>query len=164
MAAATENADIAPALELYRQARRAIEEAELELRRAEGLGEPSPAFGQELEGLKTKLGGQRRALVRYFNDALRRTLTGGRMLATHGVVARGQEFVTEALNGVRAFADFTPDNDPHEEHDFGRLEIEGTRIFWKIDYYDLEERHGSEDPADPALTTRVLTVMLAEEY
>ena len=42
--------------------------------------------------------------------------------------------------------------------------IDGTMLFWKIDYYDKQVEYGSEDPADPAKTTRVLTIMLADEY
>ena len=56
------------------------------------------------------------------------------------------------------------DNDPHGEHDFGSFELCGRKLFWKIEYYDPDLQHGSEDPADPAKTMRVLTVMLAEEY
>ena len=58
---------------------------------------------------------------------------------------------------------FTDDNDPHGEHDFGIVEHGGVRSFWKIDYYDREMQMLSPDPADPSVTTRVLTVMLAEE-
>ena len=63
-----------------------------------------------------------------------------------------------------SFEDFTPDNDPHGEHDFGAFEHAGKRIFWKIDYYDAACENGSEDPADASKTTRVLTIMLADEY
>ena len=65
---------------------------------------------------------------------------------------------------MRTFDDFTEDNDPHGEHDFGSFEQNGQTIFWKIDYYDLLVDNGSRDPSDPALTRRVLTVMFAEEY
>ena len=63
-----------------------------------------------------------------------------------------------------AFDAFTEDNDPHGEHDFGAFDHAGHRIFWKIDYYDQSLEFGSENPADPAKTTRVLTIMLADEY
>jgi hypothetical protein len=55
-------------------------------------------------------------------------------------------------------------NDPHREHDFGNFEVAGWKFFWKIDYYDANVEFGSEDPADPKITTRVLTIMLATEY
>jgi hypothetical protein len=65
---------------------------------------------------------------------------------------------------VESFDSFTEDNDPHGEHDFGAFEHEGQRIFWKIDYYARDREHGSENPADPKQTVRVLTIMLASEY
>jgi|ERR1035437_1039079 hypothetical protein len=65
---------------------------------------------------------------------------------------------------VETFDAFTPDNDPHGEHDFGELEHNGDRLFWKIDYYDSKMTTGSEDPADPKQTVRLLTIMLASEY
>jgi hypothetical protein len=65
---------------------------------------------------------------------------------------------------VRTFADFSPDNDPHGEHDFGAIEQDGVRYFWKIDAYDRWMQFGSPDPADPSVTTRVLTIMRADEY
>jgi hypothetical protein len=61
-------------------------------------------------------------------------------------------------------SEFTPDNDPHGEHDFGSFTLVGRKFFWKIDYYDREMVHGSEEPADPAKTMRVLTILLASEY
>ena len=65
---------------------------------------------------------------------------------------------------MRAYDRFTADNDPHGEHDFGSFELSGERLFWKIDYYDLDLQFGSNDPCEPALTRRVLTLMLASEY
>jgi len=70
----------------------------------------------------------------------------------------------QALALVRRFEDFTPDNDPHGEHDFGSFTHGGQKLFWKIDYYDSACEFGSENPADAAQTTRVLTIMLADEY
>ncbi|WP_347339793.1 DUF3768 domain-containing protein [Bradyrhizobium rifense] len=56
------------------------------------------------------------------------------------------------------------EHDPYSEHDFGSVSVDGTNLFWKIDYYDLSLQYGSNDPSDPAQTARVLTIMLAEEY
>jgi Protein of unknown function (DUF3768) len=62
------------------------------------------------------------------------------------------------------FDNFTPDNDPHKEHDFGSFEIDGQKCIFKHDYYDKSLQYGSEDPGDPQKTTRVLAIMLADEY
>ena len=69
-----------------------------------------------------------------------------------------------AFIGVQTFTEFNADNDPHGEHDFGSFEVAGEKIFWKIDYYDSGMMFGSDDPSAPEKTTRVLTIMLADEY
>ena len=106
----------------------------------------------------------RTARIRAFNDALRSALVGGRVLTTSGVSALGPEAVAAVLDRVRTFTAFTEDNDPNGEHDFGNFGVNGNRFFFKIDYYNLTMDGGSEDPGDPAKTTRVLTIMLASEY
>ncbi len=69
------------------------------------------------------------------------------------------------MRKLREFDNFTDDNDPYGEHDFGSFEHDGMKIFWKIDYYDKHcSARGSEDPSDPEQTLRVLTIMLAHEY
>jgi hypothetical protein len=83
---------------------------------------------------------------------------------TAGVDALPSDVQAIVIRRVTTFADFNADNDPHGEHDFGSFTFTGRKFFWKIDYYDLTLTYGSEDPADPAKTTRVLTIMLAEEY
>jgi hypothetical protein len=98
------------------------------------------------------------------NDEFRRTLIGGHLMTTQGVLALGPAAVALIVAKVRQYSAFGPDNDPHGEHDFGSVEHDGTRLYWKIDYYDLSMTAGAEDPADPTTTRRVLTVMLAAEY
>ena len=103
-------------------------------------------------------------LIRLHNDRLRRFWVGGRILMTRGVSARSEIFPQQALLAVSSFTDFSADNDPHGEHDFGALDVDGERVFFKIDAYDKELHMGSPDAAEPTLTERVLTIMLAEEY
>jgi hypothetical protein len=97
------------------------------------------------------------------NDHFRHHPGAGWML-TAGVQAKGPVFTLAAVSAVRAFEAFTSDNDPDGEHDFGSFAICGERLFWKIDYYDQDLRFGSEDPSNPALTRRIMTIMLASEY
>jgi hypothetical protein len=98
------------------------------------------------------------------NDAFRTTYHGGTLVLTAGIQALPEETQVGILHAVRTFNTFTPDNDPHQEHDFGTIEYKGHRVFWKIDYYDSTLTFGSENPENPNQTSRVLTVMLAEEY
>lgn len=102
--------------------------------------------------------------IRRLNDTLRRSFITGKVMITSGVEAFGPDLVAEITARVRGYDDFTPDNDPYGEHDFGSFEIAGIRVFWKIDYYDKTLEFGSPDPADPRVTTRVLTIMRAEEW
>lgn len=102
--------------------------------------------------------------IRRLNDALRQQLTGGRLMLTPGVSQLAPLDRLVVLNLMREFSAFSPVNDPHSEHDFGSIEHRGTRFFWKIDYYDLQLEMHSPDPADPAVTVRVLTLMRADEY
>ncbi len=104
------------------------------------------------------------ATIRALNDAFRTSFVGGRVLMTAGVDALPSDVKAMAVRQVATFTDFTPDNDPHGEHDFGGFDLAGRKFFWKIDYYDRNLQFGSESPADAQKTTRVLTLMLAEEY
>ncbi len=103
-------------------------------------------------------------VVRELNDAFRRTFAGGRVFMTAGVTALPDMVKAAAMLAVTAFNEFDADNDPYAEHDFGAFELCQRHFFWKIDYYDPSLEAGSEDPADPTKTLRVLTIMLAEEY
>ena len=102
--------------------------------------------------------------IRALNDILRRTLSGGTLVLTAGIVALSRERQQIILDAVAAFDGFDPGNDPHDEHDFGAVEAAGERVFFKIDYYDRSGRFASPDPADSSATHRVLTIMLAHEY
>ncbi|HZF24001.1 MAG TPA: DUF3768 domain-containing protein [Burkholderiales bacterium] len=99
------------------------------------------------------------------ND-LARTAMGvcSRVLQTRGICALPPADQSRIREKVELFNDFHPGDDPYGEHDFGSFEHNGVGIFWKIDYYDTKLEFGSEDPSDPAQTTRVLTIMLREEY
>lgn len=102
--------------------------------------------------------------TRALNDDLRRRNKTGTFLLTAGVVALGPDLQREIIAALVRFDDFGPDNDPYGEHDFGAFTVRGNRLFFKIDAYDRSGTRHSPDPTDPAVTRRVLTLMLAHEY
>jgi hypothetical protein len=103
--------------------------------------------------------------IRELNDETRRYLPDGRIVISCGIASLAAEDQAAILEGVRTFDEFSSQDDPYGEHDFGAFERAGHRVFWKIDYYDRDgEDYGSPDPSDPSKTHRVLTIMLAGEY
>jgi hypothetical protein len=104
------------------------------------------------------------ARIRALNDELRQNFAAGIAVMTPGVAALGAEAVERIVKTIAVFDDFCHANDPHEEHDFGSFEADGHMIYFKIDYFDQSMSMHSPDPADPSVTKRVITIMLAEEY
>ena len=102
--------------------------------------------------------------IRFLNDNHRLQMPPGQVFLTQGIAALDDALKAKIFQVVRLFNDFTEDNNPHGEHDFGSFDLEGHKVFWKIDCYDLTMEFGSEKPWRPDLTKRVLTIMLAEEY
>ncbi|MEZ5846483.1 MAG: DUF3768 domain-containing protein [Geminicoccaceae bacterium] len=103
------------------------------------------------------------------------------LFQTAGIAALSEGLQSRIREAVETYDAFDDDNDPWGEHDFGSFWIRGgaskeviydkkpdgggwKRVFWKIDYYDKAVRYGSPDPANPRVTTRLLTIVLAEEY
>ena len=116
----------------------------------------------EKEDTRTEL--PRAEAIARLNDSMRRSGGGGLIVATSGVRALKAFSQLDLLHALASYDRFDLHNDPHGERDFGDLELWGTELLWKIDYLDHEMIYGSDDPADPAQTTRVLTVMLTMEY
>ena len=102
--------------------------------------------------------------IRELNDAFRSSFHGGRVMMTSGVYELPDCVKAQAFIQLAEFSEFSADNDPYDEHDFGSFDVAGRKFFWKIDYYDKDLLNGSEDPANPECTRRVLTLMLATEY
>lgn len=116
--------------------------------------------------------------IRNLNDQFRKgalpSSSLGRLVQTKGVLdlvnrlqatlPNGSFAFAQLIEKVQAFDQFDEANDPHGEHDFFSFDFHGKTLFVKIDYYDLNYEYGSENPADPSKTRRVLTIMLSEEY
>lgn len=102
--------------------------------------------------------------IKTLNDTFRQTFTGGRVMLTAGINAKSQDDIARILSKVRQFNHFTEANDPYNEHDFGSFDYKGEKIFWKIDYYDINNKYHSEDPSNPDITNRILTIMKVFEW
>ena len=104
------------------------------------------------------------ARIRALNDQLRQNFADGIAVMTPAVAALGAAAVERIVKTIAVFDDFCHANDPHQEHDFGAFDVDGRTIMFKIDYYGQNLSLHSPDPADPSVTQRVITIMLAEEY
>ncbi|MBE6456162.1 MAG: DUF3768 domain-containing protein [Alphaproteobacteria bacterium] len=102
--------------------------------------------------------------IRQLNDMLRKTFIGGQVMLTTGIRAKSAEDQANILQKVRSFNEFTKANDPYAEHDYGRFSYNDEDIMFKIDYYNKTYDRMSDDPSNPDITNRVMTIMCSDEY
>lgn len=101
------------------------------------------------------------------NDKLRQNIFNSgkdRVILTQGVSNLPFDEQLRILLKVKLFNNFNEGNDPYGTHDFGMIEHSELKYFFKIDYYDNSLEYASDDPSNEDITTRVLTVMRADEY
>lgn len=108
--------------------------------------------------------------IAQLNDRCRHGLDrNARIVVTSNCLARlapSGTKIAEVLAQVelmRAIRQASFDRDS-PERDKGAVTVGDTEVLFKIDYYDPNLEYGSEDPTDAAQTTRVLTIMLPEDY
>ena len=71
--------------------------------------------------------------IRQLNDSFRKSFNGGRVVITPCVQSLTDDNRNELMKQVQAFDNFTEDNDPYGEHDFGAINFKNDTYFWKID-------------------------------
>ena len=121
------------------------------------------------------------ARIARLNDLARKAMgVACTVVATVGFRSLPEADQSQVREMIETYNAFDEDNDPHGERDFGTIyqlgdgswtterprlsDDERERVFWKFDYYDRDLQFGSEDATNSAITRRVLTIMLADEY
>jgi hypothetical protein len=121
-------------------------------------------MGKVKQAAKALTAPEKAARIRELNDAFRKTFAGGRVMMTSGVAALAEETKQRIVSAIKNFTEFDKGDDPYSEHDFVSVEVDSEKYFWKCDYYDRDIRFGADDPSDPEHTTRIATIMRADEY
>jgi hypothetical protein len=110
--------------------------------------------------LTSKADPARVAADREANDKFRKTLTGGAVMLSAGVIALGDANQARIIAAIRAFDDFDG-ADPWDAHDVGDLVVEvdepGIARWLELIFFRI-------DQPDPASAHRLLTIMLASEW
>ncbi len=101
------------------------------------------------------------ATIRRLNDEFRKTFVGGRIFLTRGILGLSLELRREIIRAVQSYAEWEPGND---HHDFGTVQVQRQKVYWKISYLDMQLEHVSPEPSVAAVTRRVLTIMTASEF
>jgi Protein of unknown function (DUF3768) len=107
-----------------------------------------------------------RQRIATLNDQFRAKGLGNGWLLSQAVRSLDAETLVKLLGMIQQqqFIGSAEGNDAYGEHDFGSIALgRDEEYFWKIDYFDHEQKFHSADPSNPCVTRRVMTVMKADE-
>ena len=119
---------------------------------------------------------QRMAALRARNDRFRRSLTGGAIMLSAGIIALGAANQARIIDAVRCFTCFDDDfelGDPLDAHDIGDIEVEveepGIHRWPELIFFRIDDVAPPATCTDPAPTTSngtalVLSIMLASDW
>lgn len=81
------------------------------------------------------------------NDNLRKHIWSpgeNKVVLTRGVCVLPLTEQMLLLKKIQNFDSFNAANDPYKQHDFGKVEHNGTDYFFKIDYYDTSMEYADD--------------------
>ncbi len=94
----------------------------------------------------------------------------GRIVFAGGLAQEDRSKQIAAAQAATLDNNFTSENDPHGEHDFGAVTVPGSssfkefKIFWKIDYYSSSEMEDGADDPSALQAYRVLSIFYPDDY
>ncbi|WP_299654258.1 DUF3768 domain-containing protein [uncultured Jannaschia sp.] len=90
-------------------------------------------------------------------------LDGGLVISS-AIRRVGLLFVLDCMKAVGEIEAFPAEADPCGFRDRGATCVAGRTVWFVIDHYDREMKFGSPAHDDPALTSRVLTILSPSDY
>ena len=99
-------------------------------------------------------------------DLLTKMPAHNRIITTPGILAltASDDNMQQLLKGILEFREEDFTDDEYGDRNMFTVQYNHTTVLCVIDNWDLELAYGSEYPLDDDKTTRVLTILLPEEY
>lgn len=97
------------------------------------------------------------------NNEFRQSFCGADAYKSPVLAALSVEVREDIYSAIRLSNYFDPETTNHPEHNFGTVRVHDHHITWAIGYMDKASEELSQDPSNPAVTTRIIDLMTTTE-